>query len=382
MAVEQFNSLGGYSTGIPPVQVIDASGNVVTNVFTQGNVTANAFFADSYQFANGEPLKLLAGGSNTQLQFNSDGVFDGIPNVVWDGNVLTLGHVSNIKIQGGQNGYFLQTDGAGYLTWASAGGGNTGGTPGGTNTQVQFNDSGEFGASPDLIFNQTSSELVLNGDFITANLVTTSHVVFSSASIVDLGLVSNISISGGQSGQYLTTDGAGNVSWNTIEAEPAGSNNTVQLNVDGQFVGNDSLTFNGGDTTLRVAGNLVANTITIGSGIYKFARSNVEFATSSSTANAAIVSIPAVGTSSIDYTIIATNETSNKRQVSKISAISYEASVGYNEYSTLLIGGLVANLAVGYDSGNAIADPSITLYTVPEESSTTTYKIQVTVYND
>ena len=43
------------------------------------------------------------------------------------------------------------------------GGGGGNGTPGGTNTQVQFNDAGTFGASANLTYNKATNQLVLNG---------------------------------------------------------------------------------------------------------------------------------------------------------------------------------------------------------------------------
>jgi hypothetical protein len=116
MAAEYFNSLGGYSVGIPEVAVVDANGNVVTNVLTSGNVAANVFYAGSYRWANGTPISFSPGGSNTQLQFNNNGTLGGISNVTWDGNVLSLGDITTISIAGGADGYFLQTDGAGNLT--------------------------------------------------------------------------------------------------------------------------------------------------------------------------------------------------------------------------------------------------------------------------
>ena len=97
MAVEPFGLYGGLSVGIPPILVIND--NAVANL-------------------NG---LTVTGTSN-------------------------LGPVGNITIAGGENGYFLQTDGEGRLTWAPAGGSNGGnGNPGGANTQVQFNDQGNFG---------------------------------------------------------------------------------------------------------------------------------------------------------------------------------------------------------------------------------------------
>jgi hypothetical protein len=52
----------------------------------------------------------------------------------------------------GSSGQFLSTNGSGTLSWATGGGGG-GGTPGGSNTQVQFNNSGSFGGSANFTFN-------------------------------------------------------------------------------------------------------------------------------------------------------------------------------------------------------------------------------------
>ena len=104
MAAEYFNSLGGFSAGIPEVPVIDANGNVITNVLTNGNVFANVFYASYYRWANGQPFNATPGGSNTQLQYNNNGALAGIPNVTFNGRNLRLGNVANLKILGGKNG--------------------------------------------------------------------------------------------------------------------------------------------------------------------------------------------------------------------------------------------------------------------------------------
>ena len=52
MSAESFNSPGGFSVGIPPIEVVDANGNVVTNVKTlEGNVAAKAVYANGYFYA-------------------------------------------------------------------------------------------------------------------------------------------------------------------------------------------------------------------------------------------------------------------------------------------------------------------------------------------
>lgn len=54
MAAEPFNSLGGITVGIPVISVVDANGNIVTNLnYADGNVTANRIFANIYNYSNG-----------------------------------------------------------------------------------------------------------------------------------------------------------------------------------------------------------------------------------------------------------------------------------------------------------------------------------------
>lgn len=505
MAADQFHSLGGFSAGIPPVQVIDANGNVVTNVLTSGNVTANTVFATFYRYANGQSITVEAGGQNSQLQFNDNGSFGGTPNVTWDGSKLLL-DVSSLGLLGGDNGYFLQTDGTGNLTWSPGGGGGANGNPGGANTQVQFNKEGDFGGDAGFVYDDVTNtlgvefitvdtvtgnlsgratfsnvantvsqsfqpnitgvgtltslavsglanidsvnsnsltansiqtvDLVANGQsnidnlsatqanisnlFVSANasvqgvifapivsvsntvtslnllvtgnsnisgnLITTGNVNLANSSVINLGSISNIKISGGINGFVLTTDGAGNLTWSAGGSGgngiPGGTNTQVQFNDDGTFAGDSFFTFNKQNKNVAISGNLIANSITIGSGVYQFSRSNVFFATTTSTSNTALISLDASEVSSVDFTVIATDNIASYRQVSKLSAVMYDANVNYNEYSTLFVNDLVGDFSVGYQPGNAIVGPSVTLFVEPESTNTTTYKIQITVYDE
>jgi len=219
-------------------------------------------------------------------------------NFTTSGNV-NLGSNSNIKITGGTSGYYLQTDGTGNLSWAAGGGGGGNGTPGGTDTDVQFNQTGNFAGSANLTFNYSTNTLsatYFSGDgsnlanlaaqggtgaiqyansagVITGNssvltfttapstlsviapssgiTLTRSAIINLNTSIgnaniiraytsnsltitdaanillvapnVNLGSNSNVKITGGSSGQYLSTDGTGNLSW---AAGGGGSTNT------------------------------------------------------------------------------------------------------------------------------------------------------------
>jgi len=203
---------------------------------------------------------------------------------------------------------------------------------------------------------------------------------------VALGFVGNIRILGGTNGQVLTTDGTGNLAWQTSTSNgngvPGGSNTQVQFNNGGNFGGSPFFTFNTATTTLNVAGDFTANSIEIGSGIYRFSKSNVVHASTTTTSVTALVSLDASTVSSVDYTIVATNAVDNIRQVSKLSAVVYDETLEYNEYNTLNINGQVGNFTVGYQAGNIIAPPQVTLSVEPYFNSLTTYKIQMTVYEE
>ena len=64
-------------------------------------------------------------------------------------------------------------DTAGTLQWATPA---TGGTPGGANTQVQFNNNGAFGASTGLTFDDTTDDLTVTGNVIGGALQTDGAV--------------------------------------------------------------------------------------------------------------------------------------------------------------------------------------------------------------
>ena len=665
MAADAFNSLTGYTVGIPPVPVIDANGNVVTNVLTTGNVTANTIYADNYRYANGQPIAATAGGSNTQVQYNNNNNFAGsvnftfnsttnllsVPSITLTGNV-TLGNVSNVKIFGGNNGYFLQTDGLGNLAWAVGGGGGGNGSPGGSNSQIQFNSAGSFAGSPGLEFNantntvttgnvvasvftgnlygvansavvaasvtnsgqpnitslgnlvtlnvtgnaranfitsntganlgnsvtanyfignlygNSNSALTANtvtnnaqpnitslgnlvsltviGDItgagnanitgnitsngnitvgnanlgnsatanyfsglganllslnvtenltsgnanlgnaaranffigsganlsnipaanlvgsvplankvtdnaqpnitsvgtltglnltgilasnanvgtsanMTANNMNFSHTLYGANGVfvsnvsvggnltvgsfggtltalsnfntgsspnVNLGSVSNLHIDGGFNGFFLQTDGLGNLTWSQAgngggggNGSPGGSNTQVQYNDSGSFNGSPYFVFNEETRNVTIGGNLIANTFTIGSGIYKFAHSFVEFLVTNSTANVVMYSLPAANVASVDYTIISTDPVGGSRQISKISSVVYDTTVDYNEVNTLIVGNLTASFSVSYDAGYPpVEGPQIQLYVEPTSTNAMTHKICVTAY--
>lgn len=134
-----------------------------------------------------EYTTLTPGGNIGELQFNDNGAFNGIPNVTYSGGNLSLGEMTNVKILGGTNGYVLQTDGTGNLTWTAQIAGEPGnGSPGGSNSQVQFNDAGLFGGDAGFTYNKVTNTLTadnisgnLSGN-LSGNIVSNGNATFQS----------------------------------------------------------------------------------------------------------------------------------------------------------------------------------------------------------
>jgi len=96
----------------------------------------------------------------------------GIVNFTTTANV-TLGAVANLHISGGTSGYVLQTDGSGTLSWVAQSGGGGGGSPGGLDTYVQFNDGGTtFGGNAQLTYNKTTNLLSVGGNLTVSGWAT------------------------------------------------------------------------------------------------------------------------------------------------------------------------------------------------------------------
>ena len=247
-------------------------------------------------------------GGNTQLQYNNNGIFGGIPTVTWNGTNISLGNISTVKITGGSNnqflrtdgngnlsfanvtlenanlanyaniafglnalstsnviigggvnGYVLQTDGAGNLSWtAQTGNGGGNGTPGGANTQIQYNDSGSFGGNSGFTFNEVTGSMAVPGNVnIAGNIIGNVSVT----GIANLGAVANVKISGGSNNFVIQTDGAGNLSFADPGASGAWSN-VLNLETYDTFFGTyyGSLTAINPGQTATISTNLNYNT--------------------------------------------------------------------------------------------------------------------------
>jgi hypothetical protein len=164
------------------------------------------------------------------------------------------------------NGYYLQTDVNGVLSWA-AGGGGGGGSPGGSNTQIQFNNAGAFGGDAAFTFvNGTGTATVQLG---VASTTSAALKIYNSASAYGVTIASGnntaawtmtLPVDDGTNGQLLQTDGNGNLSWYTNSAVgdvvgPASSTDNAVARFDGttgKLIQNSAVTI--ADTTGDITG--------------------------------------------------------------------------------------------------------------------------------
>jgi hypothetical protein len=165
-----------------------------------------------------------------------------------------------LPAQSGNSGKVLSTDGTnpGVLSWVAAGASS----PGGANTEVQYNNGGAFGGSSAFTYNG-AGVLTLGA----ASATTGSVKLFSSAGANSVTVTSGtnsaswtltLPTSGGTNGQVLTTNGSGVATWTTPSSSgTVNSGTSSQLSyyaATGTAVsGNANVTVSAGTLTLGVA---------------------------------------------------------------------------------------------------------------------------------
>lgn len=238
----------------------------------------------------------VAGGPNGAVQFSNGGVLEGSGDFVFDTSNYTvianqlevksranLGLPANVKITGGTNGYFLQTDGTGNLSWAAGGSGGGNGSPGGSDTQIQFNDGGLFGGAVGLTFNKTTNAVSMPGNLSVTGGIYGIIETSNQPNITGLGTIASLSAGfislGGNlnangtvaasafngDGQLITNINANNIVGNVSSANyaiTAGTANTANTATTAGTVttaAQPNITSVGTLTSLTATGNITGN---------------------------------------------------------------------------------------------------------------------------
>jgi hypothetical protein len=247
MAIKPFNSVGGFSVGEVPANVILANGDITTG---SANLTANLYVSNTANvgnlrtnnllYANGQPWDLQeAAGANTQIQYNLGNNFAASANFTFNDatNVLTVTGNANVT-----NTLFGNVANfSGNLTSLNANLGNLA-TANYVNVSQQIN-----GNVANFSGNLTSLNANL-GNLATANFANLS----SNLNVTDTANVGNL-----RTNNLLYANGQ---PWDLQEA--AGANTQLQFN-DGNnnFGASANLTFDFATQTLGVIGlvNITGN---------------------------------------------------------------------------------------------------------------------------
>ena len=232
--VNELTSSGNLITISAPVQ----AGN---SIGVTGNVTVSGFY-----IGDGGLLSNLPGaspaGSDTEIQFNNSGAFGAVGTFTFDQVTSNLTLLGNINVAQKVIADSVESD---LYTGNSM-------LVGQANTEFQSLISNLF------VFNQSvgnAGRLEVDGNFIAVSaslgdlevgdrsgyLAGSDFFVSGDAKFYGksyLGSVSNVSILGGSSGQVLTTNGAGNLSWSTVATNVTIISATTSVSQDGVYAVN------------------------------------------------------------------------------------------------------------------------------------------------
>jgi hypothetical protein len=192
------------------------------------------------------------GGSDTQLQYNSSGSFAGATNLTTDGNNLTIGAQGDLRLADSDSSNYVafqapatvaadrtytlpdtigtagqvlkissRTDTTATLAWQDDNTGGAGSSPGGSDTQVQFNDGGVFGGDAGFTYNKTTDSATLVGSLTVGgvNATTGTDYQINSTSVLN-----------------ATTLGSGVVNSSLTSVGTLGSLQVDNVNVNGNVI--------------------------------------------------------------------------------------------------------------------------------------------------
>jgi len=240
------------------VEAIDANGNSYTGRYdypTINYTNANALtmtFASAVQgyaavTGGGTNINSVSvgnstpGGVNTQVQFNDAGALAGSSGLVYNKTTGTL----TATLYAGSGANLTNIAGAnvtGAVSFAST-----------ANAVAGANVSGTVSSATTAATVTTAAQPNITSVGTLANLNVSGNVSFTGSN-VSLGSNANVRITGGSSGQILSTDGSGNLSW--VPTGTATTAATVTTNAQ------PNITSVGTLTSLSVSGNISGANLT------------------------------------------------------------------------------------------------------------------------
>ena len=95
------------------------------------------------------------------------------------------------------------------------------GVPGGSNTQIQFNNAGSFGGSANLVWDGTNFIIDATGELRLGDTTGTEYVGLKAPGTVSSAYTLTLPTATGTANQVIQTDGSGNLSFATVSGGAA-----------------------------------------------------------------------------------------------------------------------------------------------------------------
>jgi hypothetical protein len=252
MALKPLNSVGGFSVGEIPANIILANGDITsTNATFTSNVAAGNILTNNLLYANGSAWDFAnPAGANTELQYNDGtGNFAASANLKFDyatniltviGNIVStnanLGNAATANFFIGSGANLTNLPGANVTGFVSnANVANTAYSVAGANVTGEVSFAATANAVAGANVTGAVASATIAGTVTTAaqpNITSVGTLTSLSVSgVSNLGPVGNVIITGGNNGYYLQTNGSGNLSWAEVPAGTGISNGTSNVNI-------------------------------------------------------------------------------------------------------------------------------------------------------
>ena len=299
------------------------------------------------------------GGTPGQLQYNfNNTTFAGVANTsVASNGTVTFSNLANLRVNGGVNGYVLQTDGIGTLSWtAQTGGGGGAGNPGGANTQIQYNDSGSFGGYAGFTFDETTGNVAMPTNLTVATNVQSGSFTGNGAGLLGVltaGSVTsaaqpNITSTGTLTSLTVTNDitSASGI----FNGDGGGLSNIAGANVSGGFA---NVTLVGTTTIQQVKEKVVQNaTAATGTVNYDLLTGAIVLQTTDALANFTL-NIRGNASTTLD-SVMSTDESMTLSFINQNGATAYNPTVFEIDGTTQSVSYSGAGIGIPTPNGNDI----------------------------
>jgi hypothetical protein len=271
-------TIGGATPAAGNFTTVDATNVEVTNIKAKDGTAAGSIadatgvvtFADTVLTTtdiNGGSVDAVTLGTNspvTEAQIDNVNI-DGntISSTDTDGDlVLTPNGAGDLVLDGlnwpqadGTLNQALTTNGSGQLAWSTVAG-----SPGGSDTQIQYNSGGSFAGASGLVTDGSNLTLNAQGDVRFADSDSSNWVAFQAPATIASDVTWTLPSADGTSGQFLSTDGSGALSWATASGGGGGGTSVTVTQATATAAQTDfSVTYTVGQLSVYLNGALLAS---------------------------------------------------------------------------------------------------------------------------